>query len=53
MHIYHGVWSLFQSLGWNHPQFNHWREVFAHTFAWIIAAGNISFPLAVLTGVIQ
>ena len=52
MHIYHGAWSLFQSLGWNHPQFNHWRVVFAHAFAWIIAVGNISFPLAVMTGVI-
>ncbi len=25
-HLYHGVWSLFQSLGWNHPRFNHWRS---------------------------
>jgi len=53
MHIYHGAWSLFQSLGWNHPQFNHWRSALAHAFAWIIAIGNISFPLAVRTGIIQ
>ena len=49
-HLYHGLWSLFQSLGWNHPRFNRWRNVFAHTFAWIITLGNISFPLAVLAG---
>ena len=49
-HLYHGLWSMFQSLGWNHPRFNHWRNAFAHAFAWIITLGNISFPLAVLAG---
>jgi succinate dehydrogenase / fumarate reductase cytochrome b subunit len=53
LHLYHGVWSLFQSLGWNHPRFNAWRSWFAHGFAWIITLGNISFPLAVLTGLIK
>jgi succinate dehydrogenase / fumarate reductase cytochrome b subunit len=52
-HLYHGLWSLFQSLGWNHPRFNRWRGYFAHAFAWIITIGNISFPLAVLTGLIR
>jgi succinate dehydrogenase / fumarate reductase cytochrome b subunit len=52
-HLYHGLWSLFQSLGWNHPRFNHWRRAFAHAFAWIITLGNISFPVAVLTGIIS
>ena len=49
-HLYHGLWSMFQSLGWNHPRFNRWRNGFAHAFAWIITLGNISFPLAVLIG---
>lgn len=53
LHLYHGVWSLFQSLGWNHPRFNHWRSWFAHAFAWIITLGNISFPLAVMTGLLK
>ena len=52
-HLYHGLWSMFQSLGWNHPRFNHWRSAFAHAFAWIVTLGNISFPLAVLAGVIH
>jgi succinate dehydrogenase / fumarate reductase cytochrome b subunit len=52
-HLYHGLWSLFQSLGWNHPRFNRWRSGFAHAFAWIITLGNISFPLAVLSGLIR
>jgi succinate dehydrogenase / fumarate reductase cytochrome b subunit len=50
LHLYHGLWSMFQSLGWNHPRFNRWRSGFAHAFAWIITLGNISFPLAVLAG---
>ncbi len=53
LHLYHGLWSLFQSLGWNHPRFNSWRSGFAHAFAWIITLGNISFPLAVLTHVVR
>jgi succinate dehydrogenase / fumarate reductase cytochrome b subunit len=53
LHLYHGLWSCFQSLGWNHPRFNHWRAGFAHVFAWAITLGNISFPLAVLTGVVR
>ena len=53
LHLYHGVWSLFQSLGWNHPRFNHWRDGLAHAFAWIVTLGNISFPIAVLTGLVH
>ena len=53
LHLYHGVWSLFQSLGWSHPRFNHWRSWFAHGFAWLITLGNISFPLAVMTGLVR
>lgn len=53
LHLYHGLWSLFQSLGWNHPRFNRWRSGFAHAFAWIVTLGNISFPLAVLSGLVR
>jgi succinate dehydrogenase / fumarate reductase, cytochrome b subunit len=52
-HLYHGLWSMFQSLGWNHPRFNLWRNGFAHAFAWLIALGNISFPVAVLTHLVR
>jgi succinate dehydrogenase / fumarate reductase, cytochrome b subunit len=47
-HLYHGAWSLFPSMGW----VNRWRRPFAVAFAAVIAAGNVSFPLAVLTGVV-
>ncbi len=48
LHLFHGMWSLFQSLGWNHPRFNHWRRYFAWVSAFLIAAGNIAIPVAVL-----
>lgn len=53
LHLYHGVWSLFQSLGWNHPRYNRWRRHFAQVFALAVSLGNISFPLAVLFGRIR
>jgi len=51
-HLYHGLWSLFQSLGWNHPRYNAWRRGFAIVFAWVVTVGNLSFPVAVLTGLV-
>jgi len=52
-HLNHGLWSLFQSLGWNHPRYNAWRRGFARVFAWVVTLGNISFPVAVLTGLVR
>jgi succinate dehydrogenase / fumarate reductase cytochrome b subunit len=52
-HLYHGAWSLFQTMGWNNRRFNHWRRYFAVAFAVLVAAGNISFPVAVLTGIVS
>jgi succinate dehydrogenase / fumarate reductase cytochrome b subunit len=53
VHLYHGLWSLFQSLGLDHPSYSAWRRVFAVVFAVVIAGGFISVPLAVLTGVLH
>lgn len=53
-HLYHGLWSMFQSLGWwNSSQPQDWRRRFAQVFAWIITIGNLSFPLAVLAGLVK
>lgn len=52
-HLFHGLWSLFQTMGWNHPKYNAWRRSFAAFFAFVVSAGNISFPLAVLSGVVK
>ena len=53
IHLYHGAWSMFQSLGVNHPRFNVWRKWFAQAFAAVIVLANISFPISVLAGVIH
>lgn len=52
LHLFHGAWSLFQSLGLNNPRFNKARRNFAAAFAAIIVVGNVSFPIAVLAGVV-
>lgn len=52
IHLFHGAWSIFQSLGWNNPRFNTWRRAFATGFAAIIVVGNVSFPIAVMAGVV-
>lgn len=52
-HLYHGVWSLFQSMGWNHPRFNSWRRGFAILMAVGICGVNISFPIFVQAGVVH
>jgi succinate dehydrogenase / fumarate reductase cytochrome b subunit len=52
LHLYHGLWSMFQSLGLNHPVWNPWRRYFAVAFAVVITVGNVSFPVAVLTGLV-
>ena len=53
LHLSHGAWSIFQSLGWNNPRFNAWRTAFARSFAAIVVIGNVSFPVAVLIGVVS
>lgn len=53
VHLFHGVWSLFQSMGWNNRRFNHWRRGLAIGFTAVVIGGNLSFPIAVLTGFIS
>jgi succinate dehydrogenase / fumarate reductase, cytochrome b subunit len=47
LHLYHGVWSMFQSLGITNPRYNKLRRRFAQGFAALILVGNVSFPVAV------
>ena len=53
IHLFHGLWSLFQSLGWNNPRFNALRRRFAVGLSSLIVIGNVSFPIAVLLGVVS
>ena len=53
IHLFHGAWSFFQSLGWNNPRFNAWRRGFAVGIATVVVVGNVSFPVAVLAGIVK
>ncbi len=53
LHLFHGAWAMFQSLGLNNPKWNSWRRTFAAGFAGVVMVGNLSFPIAVLTGIVS
>lgn len=53
VHLYHGAWSLFQSLGVNNSRINGARRIFATLFAVAIVGGYISAPLAIFVGIIK
>jgi succinate dehydrogenase / fumarate reductase, cytochrome b subunit len=55
VHIYHGTWSLFQSMGWNRPGGGSRRgpRLLAIAFTVVVIGGNLSFPIAVQVGLIS
>jgi succinate dehydrogenase / fumarate reductase cytochrome b subunit len=50
LHLYHGIYSGFQTLGLNHPRYNRWRRGFAGAFATVVAAGFAAVPVSILAG---
>lgn len=50
MHLYHGVWSMFQSLGLAHPRYTPKIKAFAKLFTFVIVLGFIAVPIAILGG---
>jgi succinate dehydrogenase / fumarate reductase cytochrome b subunit len=53
IHLFHGAWSLFQSVGSNSPRFNEWRRWFAAAFASVIVVGNVSITVAIMAGIVS
>ncbi len=53
MHLYHGLWSMFQSLGFSHPRYTPILKKGAAAFAILIAIGNCSIPIAVMAGLVK
>ena len=53
LHMYHGLWSMLQTLGLSHERWNPWRRVLALAVAGVVVIGNISIPVAVLTGFVR
>jgi succinate dehydrogenase / fumarate reductase cytochrome b subunit len=52
LHLYHGMWSMFQSLGISHPRYTPLAKKAAAVLAIVVAVGNCSIPIAVLTGLL-
>jgi succinate dehydrogenase / fumarate reductase cytochrome b subunit len=52
LHLYHGMWSMFQSLGISHPRYTPIVKKAAAVLAIVVAVGNCSIPIAVLTGLL-
>ncbi len=52
LHFGHGIWSVFQTLGLNHPAWNRSRKVIAVGLALLVAGGLLSIPLAALLGLL-
>jgi len=52
-HLRHGVWSMLRTLGLSHPRYDRLAHRFATAVAVVVVAGNISFPLAVLLGLVR
>ena len=52
LHFWHGLWSWFQTLGWSNPAHDRARLIFARVMTAVVVLGDLSFPLAVLTGLV-
>jgi succinate dehydrogenase / fumarate reductase cytochrome b subunit len=52
LHIYHGFWSLFQTLGLNNRTYNQLLRGLALLIALVVVGGFLAPALAVLFGVV-
>ncbi len=53
VHLFHGAWSMFQSVGINHPRFNAARRVFAIAVSALITVGFAIPPLFIAFGLLK
>jgi succinate dehydrogenase / fumarate reductase cytochrome b subunit len=53
LHLSHGVSSMFQTLGWNHPRYNNFFRLLGPVVSTLVVLGYISIPLAVMFGFIS
>jgi succinate dehydrogenase / fumarate reductase cytochrome b subunit len=48
LHVRHGLWSAFQTVGANHPKYMPFIQKFSIVFAVIVGVGFFSLPLVIL-----
>jgi succinate dehydrogenase / fumarate reductase cytochrome b subunit len=53
LHLWHGVWSLFQTLGFSQPRHESLARRVATVFTLIVVIGFAVIPLAVMAGVLH
>jgi succinate dehydrogenase / fumarate reductase cytochrome b subunit len=53
LHLYHGAWSMLQTVGLSHPRWNRLRFALATLVTAAVVLGNLSFPLAVQLGILK
>ncbi len=53
VHLFHGVWSMFQTIGWNGPRIDKIWRALAVVTAVVFVLGNDSIPFSVLVGLIK
>ncbi|HEX6947522.1 MAG TPA: succinate dehydrogenase cytochrome b subunit [Acidimicrobiia bacterium] len=53
IHLYHGAWSMFQSMGVNHPRFNPLRRILAIAISGVIVVGFLAPPIAIVLGILE
>ncbi len=52
-HLWHGIYSMFGTLGLSHPRYGELVKRGAALLATLIALANISIPLSILSGLVK
>lgn len=53
LHLSHGVWSAFQTLGLNHPSYDRSRQLLAWGLAILVGGGLMTIPAAAILGYLK
>jgi len=53
IHLFHGTWSMFQSMGLNNPRYNAIRRLVAAGTSGVIGVANVLFPVLILARVVK
>jgi len=52
-HLFHGVWSMFQSVGLSQPRYDSFARRLATVFTLVVVAGFAAIPISVLAGILR
>ncbi len=52
-HLWHGIWSMFQTFGISQPRYESLARRLATVFTIVVVAGFVAVPLAILTGFLR